>query len=172
MPLNTGGIHSVFAISDLHADFKPNMQWVKDIPSARCGAAGNGSTDGMSVLLVAGDVASDLDTLKEGLLALKGKFDEVVFVPGNHELWCQRGGLNLSLSLALSPWLSLYFLYIMFIGILYSLLVHTFCSNSTRAYGGDRGSMQAADGKTPRIPWSSSRTCWTCASSVGCTQNR
>ena len=88
-----GGILRVFAVSDLHADFKPNMQWVKDIPSERAGSAmGHGIKDDISVLLVAGDVASDLSTLEEGLMAMKSKFDEVVFVPGNHELWCQRGG--------------------------------------------------------------------------------
>jgi hypothetical protein len=69
------------------------MQWVRDIPPNRAGsAAGRGNEGDISVLLVAGDVASDLDTLMECLLAFQSKFDEVVFVPGNHELWCQRGG--------------------------------------------------------------------------------
>lgn len=65
----------VFVISDLHADYKPNMAWIKDLPSRRAEA---GTAAGcLSVLLVAGDLASDLDTLEEGLLALKGKYDEV-----------------------------------------------------------------------------------------------
>lgn len=83
----------VFAISDLHADYKPNMEWMKNLPSeiARGACQPGCPEDDISVLMVAGDVASDLDTLKEGLGYLKEKFDEVVFVPGNHELWCQRG---------------------------------------------------------------------------------
>ena len=63
----------VYVISDLHADYKPNMEWIKSLPSRRedAGAAC------LSVLLIAGDLASDLDTLEEGLLALTSKFDEV-----------------------------------------------------------------------------------------------
>jgi hypothetical protein len=65
----------VFVISDLHADYKPNMAWIKSLPSRRAEAAASAGC--LSVLLIAGDLASDLDTLQEGLLALKGKFDEV-----------------------------------------------------------------------------------------------
>ena len=72
------------------------MQWVKDLPSKLAGSESPADADGVradvSVLMLAGDVASDLSTLEEGLQVLKSKFDEVVFVPGNHELWCQRGG--------------------------------------------------------------------------------
>jgi hypothetical protein len=65
----------VFVISDLHADYKPNMAWIKSLPSRR--AEADAAAGCLSVLLIAGDLASDLDTLEEGLLALKGKFDEV-----------------------------------------------------------------------------------------------
>ena len=65
----------------------------KSIPSKIDGGESpEGEREDVSVLMLAGDVASDLSTLEEGLKVLKGKFDEVVFVPGNHELWCQRGG--------------------------------------------------------------------------------
>ena len=65
----------VFVISDLHADYKPNMAWIKSLPSRRADAAATAGC--LSILLIAGDLASELDTLEEGLLALKGKFDEV-----------------------------------------------------------------------------------------------
>jgi hypothetical protein len=65
----------VFVISDLHADYRPNMAWIKSLPSRRADAVAAAGC--LSVLLIAGDLASDLDTLEEGLLALKGKFDEV-----------------------------------------------------------------------------------------------
>ena len=84
----------VYAISDLHADYAPNMEWVKNMESQKIVGAGRGDGNGagdVSVLLLAGDLASDLSTLEEGLKYLKDKYDHVLFVPGNHELWCQRG---------------------------------------------------------------------------------
>jgi predicted phosphohydrolase len=84
----------VYAISDLHADYAPNMEWVKNMESQKIVGAGRGDGKGdrdVSVLLLAGDLASDLSTLEEGLKYLKDKYDHVLFVPGNHELWCQRG---------------------------------------------------------------------------------
>ena len=84
----------VYAISDLHADYKPNMDWIKKLPSRKIRPEASrqaGDSGDVSVLLLAGDVASDLTTLEEGFMCLKTKYDHVVFVPGNHELWCQRG---------------------------------------------------------------------------------
>jgi hypothetical protein len=84
----------VYAISDLHADYAPNMEWVKNMESQKIVGAGRGDGTGagdVSVLLLAGDLASDLSTLEEGLKHLKDKYDHVLFVPGNHEMWCQRG---------------------------------------------------------------------------------
>lgn len=45
-----------------------------------------------AVLVVAGDVSHDLDTLEAALAALRPAAPRVVFVPGNHDLWCAPEG--------------------------------------------------------------------------------
>jgi predicted MPP superfamily phosphohydrolase len=122
IPVETKTV-KVFALSDVHADFRPNLEWLRDIQPP------DQLQDGHNILLLAGDLATgrrplplsdiwsssmsgqricrskhwivltllfvwhgaDLGTLREGLQVVKEKFDEVVFVPGNHELWTQMG---------------------------------------------------------------------------------
>jgi 3',5'-cyclic AMP phosphodiesterase CpdA len=43
------------------------------------------------VLVVAGDVSGDADTLERALAALREAVPAAVFVPGNHDLWCRVG---------------------------------------------------------------------------------
>jgi Icc-related predicted phosphoesterase len=45
----------------------------------------------VDVLVVAGDVSHDLGRLAEALAALKQAAPRLVFVPGNHDLWCSPG---------------------------------------------------------------------------------
>ncbi|KAF5842687.1 hypothetical protein DUNSADRAFT_5763 [Dunaliella salina] len=71
----------VYAISDVHCDHELNAQWVKNLPP--CGDAPNTKR----VLLVAGDVSSDLEKLRRTLIDLKQRFDVLLYVPGNHCLW-------------------------------------------------------------------------------------
>ncbi|HEX6040348.1 metallophosphoesterase [Longimicrobium sp.] len=68
----------IYAISDLHTDFRENRQALE-----RIGATGHRD----DVLIVAGDVADSETVLRETLELLAGRFREVFFVPGNHELW-------------------------------------------------------------------------------------
>jgi Icc-related predicted phosphoesterase len=68
----------VFAVSDLHTDFKENWLLVNQISDV---AYRN------DVLIVAGDIADDIEVVKRTLAALRSKFVEVFYVPGNHELW-------------------------------------------------------------------------------------
>lgn len=68
----------IYAISDLHTDFRENR-------AALEGAALAGHRD--DALIVAGDVADGEGVLRETLAFLAGRFAEVFFVPGNHELW-------------------------------------------------------------------------------------
>lgn len=68
----------IFAISDLHADFRENRALLDRIP------AGAYRDD---ALIVAGDIADRLAVVEETLGFLKERFREVFFVPGNHELW-------------------------------------------------------------------------------------
>uniref|UniRef100_A0A7S4SLW8 Rhodanese domain-containing protein n=1 Tax=Alexandrium monilatum TaxID=311494 RepID=A0A7S4SLW8_9DINO len=74
----------IWAVSDIHSDMKDNMAWVRSVASQR----GAFSED---CLIVAGDVASCLETIRETLAAFKAAFRYVFFVPGNHDLWCRVG---------------------------------------------------------------------------------
>eukprot|EP00897_Mesotaenium_endlicherianum_P004069 jgi/Mesen1/3690/ME000202S02780 len=71
----------VYATSDLHTDFRENLEWVRSL-----------SPDlyRHDSLIVAGDVADSLKTFEETLALLKARFKHVFFVPGNHDLWCRQ----------------------------------------------------------------------------------
>lgn len=71
----------IFAISDLHVDSLENMYFVERLSFDKY------QND---VLLLAGDVTHDFHKLKSTLLLLKKKFKEVVFVPGNHDIWIRE----------------------------------------------------------------------------------
>jgi predicted phosphodiesterase len=68
----------VFAISDVHADFRDNLQQLAQL-----------STQSYrdDALIVAGDVSHDLAVLRQTLGIFLERFRHVFFVPGNHELW-------------------------------------------------------------------------------------
>ncbi|KAF5730409.1 hypothetical protein HS088_TW20G00782 [Tripterygium wilfordii] len=70
-----------FVLSDLHTDCSENMTWVKSKPTKQ------GRKD---VLLVAGDVAETYGSFVLTMSLLKERFEHVLFVPGNHDLWCRR----------------------------------------------------------------------------------
>jgi len=72
----------VFAVSDLHVDYKENKEWCDDIPEEE---------HLNDVIIVAGDVSHDIKKLEETLLLFRRKFDAVFYVPGNHELWVRNG---------------------------------------------------------------------------------
>ncbi|KAK2190307.1 hypothetical protein NP493_79g07008 [Ridgeia piscesae] len=68
----------VFALSDLHVDYKENRKLLDGWPEKKY------SND---VLVVAGDVTDNMTLLETTLKGLQLKFRQVFFVPGNHELW-------------------------------------------------------------------------------------
>ncbi|HEV2705093.1 MAG TPA: metallophosphoesterase [Pyrinomonadaceae bacterium] len=72
----------VFAISDLHTDFKENRLVVERLPD---------NTFNRDVLIVAGDIADQLEVIEYTLALLRSKFLKVCYVPGNHELWVRDG---------------------------------------------------------------------------------
>jgi Icc-related predicted phosphoesterase len=71
----------IHCVSDLHVDFDVNSQWVDGLSSADY-------TD--DVLIVAGDISDSLRSLERTLASLVAKFETVLFIPGNHELWVIR----------------------------------------------------------------------------------
>ncbi|MBV9775286.1 MAG: metallophosphoesterase [Gemmatimonadetes bacterium] len=68
----------VYAVSDLHTDFRDNLALVEQLP------LGEHRDD---ALIVAGDIADSLDTIEATLALLRSRFREVFYVTGNHELW-------------------------------------------------------------------------------------
>jgi 3',5'-cyclic AMP phosphodiesterase CpdA len=70
----------LLAISDLHVGHPKNRALLDEMP-----AGGPGDW-----LIVAGDVAENFADVEWGLGVLAGRFDQVVWVPGNHELWARR----------------------------------------------------------------------------------
>ncbi len=69
--------------SDLHVEHHPD---VIPLVSARVEELA------VDVLIVAGDVTHDLDTLESALARLGKAAPRTVFVPGNHDLWCAAEG--------------------------------------------------------------------------------
>jgi predicted phosphodiesterase len=75
----------IFAISDLHTDFKPNWALVEGL-SERLYRN--------DALIVAGDIADNLERIRSTLGTLRSKFARVFYTPGNHELWVRGEGFN------------------------------------------------------------------------------
>lgn len=71
----------IFAISDLHTDFRENMMLVEEL---------SGVIYQRDALIVAGDISDRPDTLRSTLALLRSKFMQIFYVPGNHELWVRR----------------------------------------------------------------------------------
>ncbi len=63
----------VFALSDLHVDYKENLAFVKSWSNERFKK---------DALIVAGDVTDNLALLETTLRMLRQKFSEVFYVPG------------------------------------------------------------------------------------------
>lgn len=68
----------VFAVSDIHVDYGANAQWIADL------SASDYRDD---VLILAGDVSDSEERLRTSLRTLARKFRQVLYVPGNHDLW-------------------------------------------------------------------------------------
>jgi 3',5'-cyclic AMP phosphodiesterase CpdA len=72
----------LLAVSDLHVSYPENRAYVQTL-RPRSDA---------DWLLVAGDVCERIADLAEVLGLLAGRFAQVVWVPGNHELWSSSSG--------------------------------------------------------------------------------
>ncbi len=66
----------LLAISDLHLGYAANRQAVIDLAPHED-----------DWLIVAGDVGDTLTQIETGLASLRRKFRQVIWVPGNHDLW-------------------------------------------------------------------------------------
>jgi predicted phosphodiesterase len=66
----------LFAISDLHLDHRANREALQDLP-----------VFADDWLILAGDICSSPRHLRDALTILCARFAQVIWVPGNHELW-------------------------------------------------------------------------------------
>ena len=69
-----------YALSDIHIDHRDNLQWIENLSK---------TSYQKDALILAGDATHILEKLRHVLRLLKDRFQEVFFVPGNHELWAQ-----------------------------------------------------------------------------------
>jgi hypothetical protein len=70
-------------VSDLHIDHHPE---VTELISARAAELG------LDALVVAGDLTPRVDGIRDTLARLRAAGPRVLFVPGNHDLWCDEEG--------------------------------------------------------------------------------
>lgn len=71
----------IYAISDLHADFRRNRELLERIPARE---------HRNDALIVAGDIGDSVALVSDVLASLRERFAELFFVPGNHELWVRN----------------------------------------------------------------------------------
>ncbi len=71
----------VFALSDIHVDYQENEQWLLELSFI------DYQND---ILILAGDLTDDIELLERCFSNLSKKFQNVLFVPGNHDLWVSR----------------------------------------------------------------------------------
>ena len=72
---------TLWAVADLHAAVKANARKIDEVQPE----------DPTDWLIVAGDVAERTDLVLQHLRQLRRRFDEVIWVPGNHELFSRSG---------------------------------------------------------------------------------
>jgi predicted phosphodiesterase len=68
----------VVALSDIHIDRQANMGWLRKLQPRQYQD---------TVLILAGDISYDFERIRKSLSCLRCMFDQVFFVPGNHDLW-------------------------------------------------------------------------------------
>lgn len=71
----------VFATSDLHIDYPENARWLANLSLVDFQ---------QDVLIVAGDVTHEHSRLAAAFEQLARRFRQVLFVPGNHDLWVRQ----------------------------------------------------------------------------------
>lgn len=71
----------LFAVSDIHTDFKGNMKWLHELVEW----AGDRFRE--DIIIVAGDISHDLGIIETTLSLFKQAYGHVFHVCGNHELW-------------------------------------------------------------------------------------
>lgn len=77
----------VFALSDIHVDYEGNKRWLFNLSR---------QDYQQDILILAGDITDDLAVLEQCFGYLSSIFHQVLYVPGNHELWVKRDAIKCS----------------------------------------------------------------------------
>ncbi len=72
---------SIYALSDVHVDYAENLAWLEALPLTEFKR---------DTLVLAGDVSGNFGRLENALRVLRARFENVIFVPGNHDLWLDK----------------------------------------------------------------------------------
>ncbi|MBT8339104.1 MAG: metallophosphoesterase [Desulfatitalea sp.] len=72
----------IYTVSDIHIDFHENHGWLTSLSSV------DYQDD---ILILAGDIADAIESLKAAFEILSDTFHGVCYVPGNHDLWLRHG---------------------------------------------------------------------------------
>ncbi len=73
----------VYTISDIHLDYKENQLWLHGL------SLDNFQED---ILILGGDISAKTGLVVEAFEAVRKRFREVIYTPGNHDLWVHRNG--------------------------------------------------------------------------------
>jgi predicted phosphodiesterase len=73
----------LFLGSDFHVDYRENLTWLENLSVSDF-------TD--DVLIVAGDLSDDIDLVRRCFDILVPRYKQLLFLPGNHDLWTARNG--------------------------------------------------------------------------------
>ena len=79
-PKHMPNIKRVRSVSDIHTDYKVNLEWAQSLKA-----------DPDCLLIVAGDVSHETSIIRKTLQILRRKFGAVSYTPGNHDLWIEHG---------------------------------------------------------------------------------
>ncbi|MCW3466009.1 metallophosphoesterase family protein [Chitinophaga nivalis] len=69
---------SIQALSDLHIDYSENLKWLQGLSRLDYQ---------QDTLILGGDISHEMKLIETAFYHLKKIFKEVIFVPGNHDLW-------------------------------------------------------------------------------------
>lgn len=75
----------LFATSDLHTDYAENFHWLEELSDTEYRN---------DALIVAGDISDRLEIIRETFVLLGSKFRQLIYTPGNHELWVKNTDID------------------------------------------------------------------------------
>jgi len=87
-----GSAVKVHVISDLHCDRQSNVQWWKQMVQNHINESKKEQDErGIQVhniLIIPGDISHQLKVMENIFMEAKRGYDDIFFIPGNHEMWC------------------------------------------------------------------------------------